>query len=114
MSDITISDSAYNRICEIKASDHDKRKNLLQISVISGGCSGLSYDLKLVNRQNLTIKESDLLFEFPDFNIFIDMRSYLMLAGTELDFSDGLEGKGFHFHNPNARRTCSCGDSFSL
>ncbi len=114
MSDITISDSAYNRICEIKASDHDKRKNLLQISVISGGCSGLSYDLKLVNRQNLTIKESDHLFEFPDFNIFIDMRSYLMLAGTELDFSDGLEGKGFHFHNPNARRTCSCGDSFSL
>ncbi|MEC8140601.1 MAG: iron-sulfur cluster assembly accessory protein [Bacteroidota bacterium] len=114
MSDITISDSAYNRICEIKASDHDKRKNLLQISIISGGCSGLSYDLKLVNRQNLTIKESDHLFEFPDFNIFIDMRSYLMLAGTELDFSDGLEGKGFHFHNPNARRTCSCGDSFSL
>ena len=114
MSDITISDSAYNRICEIKASDHDKRKNLLQISIISGGCSGLSYDLKLVNRRNLTIKESDHLFEFPDFNIFIDMRSYLMLAGTELDFSDGLEGKGFHFHNPNARRTCSCGDSFSL
>ena len=114
MSDITISDSAYNRICEIKASDHDKRKNLLQISIISGGCSGLSYDLKLVNRQNLTIKESDHLFEFPDFNIFIDMRSYLMLAGTMLDFSDGLEGKGFHFHNPNARRTCSCGDSFSL
>ena len=114
MSDITISDSAYNRICEIKASDDDKRKNLLQISIISGGCSGLSYDLKLVNRQNLTIKESDHLFEFPDFNIFIDMRSYLMLAGTELDFSDGLEGKGFHFHNPNARRTCSCGDSFSL
>ena len=114
MSDITISDSAYNRICEIKAFDHDKRKNLLQISIISGGCSGLSYDLKLVNRQNLTIKESDHLFEFPDFNIFIDMRSYLMLAGTELDFSDGLEGKGFHFHNPNARRTCSCGDSFSL
>ena len=114
MSDITISDSAYNRICEIKASDHDKNKNLLQISIISGGCSGLSYDLKLVNRQNLTIKESDHLFEFPDFNIFIDMRSYLMLAGTELDFSDGLEGKGFHFHNPNARRTCSCGDSFSL
>ena len=114
MSDISISDSAYNRICEIKASDHDKRKNLLQISIISGGCSGLSYDLKLVNRQNLTIKESDHLFEFPDFNIFIDMRSYLMLAGTELDFSDGLEGKGFHFHNPNARRTCSCGDSFSL
>lgn len=114
MSDITISDSAYNRICEIKAYDHDKHKNLLQISIISGGCSGLSYDLKLVNRQNLTIKESDHLFEFPDFNIFIDMRSYLMLAGTELDFSDGLEGKGFHFHNPNARRTCSCGDSFSL
>ena len=114
MSEITISDSAYNRICEIIASDHDKHKNLLQISIISGGCSGLSYDLKLVNRQNLTIKESDHLFEFPDFNIFIDMRSYLMLAGTELDFSDGLEGKGFHFHNPNARRTCSCGDSFSL
>ena len=76
MSDITISDSAYNRICEIKAYDHDKHKNLLQISIISGGCSGLSYDLKLVNRQNLTIKESDHLFEFPDFNIFIDIRNY--------------------------------------
>tara|TARA_B100000963_G_C22569456_1_gene645345 strand:- start:119 stop:463 length:345 start_codon:yes stop_codon:yes gene_type:complete len=114
MSDITISDSAYNRICEIKRSDKDPHNNLLQISIISGGCSGLSYDLKLVNQLDLTIKEFDHLLEFPDFNLFIDMRSYLMLAGTELDFSDGLEGKGFHFHNPNASRTCSCGDSFSL
>ncbi|MBK98133.1 MAG: iron-sulfur cluster assembly accessory protein [Balneola sp.] len=114
MSKITISDSAYNRICEIKASDQGMHKNLLQISIISGGCSGLSYDLKLVNQQDLTMKDSDHLYEFPDFNLFIDMRSYLMLAGSELDFSDGLEGKGFHFYNPNASRTCSCGDSFSL
>lgn len=114
MPDISISDSAYSRICEIKKSEADGHKELLQISIISGGCSGLSYDLKLVNQQDITINESDHLFDFPDFKLYIDMRSYLMLAGTELDFSDGLEGKGFHFHNPNASRTCSCGESFSL
>lgn len=114
MSEITISDTAYHRICEIKGSDSDEQKNLLQISIISGGCSGLSYDLKLVKEHEIIIKETDHLFEYPDFSLYIDMRSYLMLAGTELDFSDGLEGKGFHFHNPNASRTCSCGESFSI
>ena len=114
MSEITISDTAYQRICEIKGSETDEQKNLLQISIISGGCSGLSYDLKLVKQQDLTIKETDHLFQYPDFSLYIDMRSFLMLACTELDFSDGLEGKGFHFLNPNASRTCSCGESFSI
>ena len=114
MSEITISEKAYQRICEIKASTGDGLKDVLKISVVSGGCSGLTYDLDLVRPDEVTNNEMDHVYDYPDFKLHVDMRSFLMLAGTELDYSDGLDGKGFHFQNPNASRTCSCGESFSL
>jgi len=82
----------------------------LRVSVAGGGCSGLSYKLDFDNE----IKPGDQFFEDKGIKISLDMKSFLYLAGTELDFSDGLNGKGFNFHNPNASRTCGCGESFSV
>lgn len=86
----------------------------IRVSVISGGCSGLSYKLDIEEKIHSSLSDKDQVFEVEDLEIVIDMRSYLYLAGTRLEFSDGLNGKGFSFQNPNASRTCSCGESFSL
>lgn len=86
----------------------------IRVSVISGGCSGLSYKLDIEEKMDSSLSDKDQVFEVEDLEIVIDMRSYLYLAGTRLEFSDGLNGKGFSFQNPNASRTCSCGESFSL
>jgi iron-sulfur cluster assembly protein len=80
--------------------------------VVSGGCSGLTYDLDFDS--DVEPQENDKVFELNGMKVLVDMRSFLYLAGTELDYTDGLEGEGFHFHNPNASRTCSCGESFSI
>ncbi|MGA0254767.1 MAG: HesB/IscA family protein [Rhodothermales bacterium] len=82
----------------------------LRIAVIPGGCSGLTYDLGWDTHKN----DSDLLLEEGPFRVIIDQRSAAYLSGSTLDFSDGLEGKGFHFHNPQAVRNCACGESFGL
>ncbi len=82
----------------------------VRVAVKGGGCSGLSYDLSFDTDMN----PSDTLAEDKDIKILIDNKSLLYLYGTELDFSDGLNGKGFQFVNPNATRTCGCGESFSL
>jgi iron-sulfur cluster assembly protein len=82
----------------------------VRVSVKGGGCSGLSYDLDFDNE----MKESDQEFVAGDVKIVCDLKSYLYLAGTELDFTDGLNGKGFNFINPNAKRTCGCGESFAV
>lgn len=82
----------------------------LRVAVKGGGCSGLSYDLSF----DSDMKPSDMLFEDKDVKILVDNKSLLYLFGTELNFSDGLNGKGFEFKNPNASRTCGCGESFSL
>jgi iron-sulfur cluster assembly protein len=82
----------------------------VRVSVKGGGCSGLSYDLDFDNE----MKESDQEFVSGDVKIVCDLKSYLYLAGTELDFTDGLNGKGFNFINPNAKRTCGCGESFAV
>ena len=82
----------------------------VRVSVKGGGCSGLSYDLDFDNEG----KESDQEFIIGDVKIVCDLKSYLYLAGTELDFTDGLNGKGFNFINPNAKRTCGCGESFAV
>lgn len=82
----------------------------LRVSVAGGGCSGLSYKLDFDNE----LKPGDQEFEDKGLKIILDMKSFLYLAGTELDFSDGLNGKGFNFNNPNASRTCGCGESFSV
>ena len=83
---------------------------MLRTFVQGGGCSGLSYDLDFDNEG----KESDQEFIIGDVKIVCDLKSYLYLAGTELDFTDGLNGKGFNFINPNAKRTCGCGESFAV
>lgn len=82
----------------------------VRVSVKGGGCSGLSYDLSFDNTQNT----SDTLCEDKGIKILIDKKSLLYLFGTELEFTDGLNGKGFQFINPNATRTCGCGESFSV
>ena len=83
--------------------------HFVRVGVKSGGCSGLSYDLSFDKSQS----ESDKLFEDNQVRILVDKKSLLYLLGTTLEYSGGLNGKGFVFNNPNAQRTCSCGESSS-
>jgi iron-sulfur cluster assembly protein len=83
----------------------------LRVSVIGGGCSGMSY--KMAWTETEIIASNDKLFRFDDLQMVVDPKSYLYLAGSELDFTDGLEGQGFSWSNPNAKRSCGCGASFS-
>jgi len=85
-------------------------EDFIRVGVKSGGCSGLEYVLKFDNQKT----ETDQVFEDNGIKIIIDKKSVLYLAGTVLEFSGGLNGKGFVFNNPNANRTCGCGESFSL
>ena len=78
--------------------------------VVPGGCSGLTDDLGW----NTTVQDDDRITAFDDIRVVMDKKSYLYIDGTELDFSDGLEGKGFHFLNPQAAHSCACGESFGL
>lgn len=84
--------------------------DFVRVGVKSGGCSGLSYDLKFDKNQ----KETDKVFESNGIKIIVDNKSFLYLIGTTLEYSGGLNGTGFVFKNPNANRTCGCGESFSL
>lgn len=86
------------------------KDHFVRVGVKSGGCSGLSYELKFDESQ----ADGDKVFEDNDVRIVVDKRSVLYLAGTILEYSGGLNGKGFVFNNPNAQRTCGCGESFSL
>ena len=85
-------------------------KDFVRVGVKSGGCSGLSYDLSFDNSKS----DQDRLFEDNQVKILVDKKSLLYLLGTTLEYSGGLNGKGFIFNNPNAERTCGCGESFSL
>ncbi len=107
---ITITDKAKERIDTIMKDENYDGSYFVRVSVESGGCSGLSYKLNFDNEE----KKGDQFFEDRGIRICLDIKSYLYLAGTELDYSDGLTGKGFEFHNPNASRTCACGESFSV
>ena len=82
----------------------------LRVSVVGGGCSGLSYKLDFDNE----LKPADQVFELDHLKLVTDIKSLLYLLNTELDYSDGLNGKGFVFRNPNASRTCGCGESFAV
>ena len=82
----------------------------LRVSVVGGGCSGLSYKLDFDNEQ----KPMDQVFEHNGVKVVTDLKSFLYLVNTVLEFSDGLNGKGFYFNNPNASRTCGCGESFAV
>ena len=107
---ITCSDKARLKISEIVKQDNLTQNHFLRVGVKSGGCSGLSYELAFDDQ----LKEGDQVFEDNGVKIVCDKRSFLYLFGTELDYSDGLNGKGFEFKNPNASRTCSCGESFAV
>ena len=106
---INISDSARDRLLHLLDTDTAK-KQFVRVGVESGGCSGLSYKLDFDNTKN----EDDELIEDNKIKLLINKKSFLYLVGTTLEFSDGLNGKGFVFNNPNAGRTCGCGESFSL
>ena len=90
--------------------DDGKDGFFIRVGVEGGGCSGLMYQLTFDNEE----KEGDKAFEDNGIKVVVDKKSYLYLIGTTLDFSGGLNGKGFVFNNPNAGRTCGCGESFSL
>ncbi len=108
---IKVSESAKKRIALLMEDDgFSTATDYVRVGVKSGGCSGLSYDLKF----DKALGEDDKVFEDNDIKIAVDKKSFLYLVGTTLEYSGGLNGKGFVFNNPNAQRTCGCGESFSL
>lgn len=108
---IKVSDTAKKKIIDLMTDDgFDAAADYVRVGVKSGGCSGLSYDLKFDKVKN----EDDKVFEDNGITIIVEKKSFLYLAGTILEYSGGLNGKGFVFNNPNASRTCGCGESFSL
>ena len=107
---ITVSDKAKEKVARLMQDANLDPTYRLRASVAGGGCSGLSYKLDFDNE----VRHMDQEFEDKGVRVVVDMKSFLYLAGTELDFSDGLNGKGFQFSNPNASRECGCGESFSV
>ena len=106
---VTISNAAKDRLLELLKKEGSSKK-YVRVGVESGGCSGLSYKLVFENEKD----NDDELIEDNGVKLLVNKKSYLYLVGTTLEFSDGLNGKGFVFNNPNANRTCGCGESFSL
>ena len=107
---INLTDNAVSEIKRIKTGDPAQTNAHLRVQVVGGGCSGMSYKLEF---ESSDLNENDYKFERDGVMLAIDKKSFLYLSGTELDFSGGLNGKGFVFNNPNAKRTCGCGSSFS-
>ncbi|OED35792.1 [Fe-S]-binding protein [Flavobacteriaceae bacterium (ex Bugula neritina AB1)] len=108
---IKVSDTAKKKVIELMSEDgFDATTDYVRVGVKSGGCSGLSYDLKFDKNQ----EQEDKVFENNGVRIIVDKKSFLYLVGTTLEYSGGLNGTGFVFNNPNANRTCGCGESFSL
>lgn len=106
---ITVSDKAVSKIKEILNSEQ-KGDGFIRVGIKGGGCSGFTYVLDIEEKQ----KEGDQLYNFDNVKVLIDSKSIIYLAGTELDYTDGLNGAGFVFNNPNAQRTCGCGNSFAV
>ncbi|UOE38254.1 MULTISPECIES: iron-sulfur cluster assembly accessory protein [Chryseobacterium] len=108
---IKVSDQAKVKAVQLMTEDgFNPAEDYIRVGVKSGGCSGLEYVLGFDNKQN----ETDQIFEDNGIKIVVEKKSILYLAGTTLEYSGGLNGKGFVFNNPNASRTCGCGESFSL
>lgn len=108
---ITMTDKAVKELKRIMESDPTAQNASVRVMVVGGGCSGMSYKLGFENQPPA---QNDKVFQKDGVRILIDPKSFLYLTGTELDFSDGLNGTGFSFTNPNAKRTCGCGSSFSV
>ncbi len=107
---IFISDEAKEKVATLKSEAGVGEDYFIRVSVVGGGCSGLSYKMDFDNES----QPDDQEFEDKGVKLVIDLKSFLYLCDTTLDFSDGLNGKGFHFVNPNATRTCGCGESFAV
>lgn len=107
---VQITERAKEKIVELRLKDGLTNNHNIRVAVKGGGCSGLMYDLNF----DAEVKEKDEIFEDKEVKILVDKKSLLYLLGTTLDFTDGLNGKGFHFVNPNASRTCGCGESFAV
>ena len=107
---ITITERAKDKVLELLQKENKGNDYFVRVAVEGGGCSGLTYKLAFDNQ----IKETDKVFEEKGIRIVVDKKSFLYLVGTELDYTDGLNGKGFVFNNPNATRTCGCGESFAV
>ncbi len=107
---ITVSENAKQHALDLIKRENRPADTFIRVGVDGGGCSGLSYKLEFDNQ----IKEGDQVFEDKGIKIAVDKKSFLYLIGTELDYAGGLNGKGFVFNNPNASRTCGCGESFGV
>jgi iron-sulfur cluster assembly protein len=107
---VAISEKAAEKIKYFAAKDDITGNVGLRVAVKGGGCSGLTYDLTITDQELPT----DKIVEQHGVKVMVDKKSYIYLVGTELEFSDGLNGKGFLFSNPNAKKTCGCGTSFSV
>lgn len=108
---IKVSETAKQKVISLMTEEgYNADKDFVRVGVKSGGCSGLSYELGFDDKA----EEADKVFEDNAVRIIVDKKSFLYLVGTTLEYSGGLNGKGFVFNNPNAQRTCGCGESFSL
>ena len=107
---ITVTEKAKEKALELIRSENHPSDSFIRVGVQGGGCSGLSYQLEFDHE----VRPDDKVFEDKGIRIVCDKKSFLYLVGTQLDFSDGLNGKGFQFNNPNASRTCGCGESFAV
>lgn len=107
---ITVTDNAKAHVSQLRAAEGYDESFGVRVSVEGGGCSGLMYKLDFDNEE----KAGDHVIEDNGVRIYVNMKSLLYLVGTELDYTGGLKGQGFFFNNPNASRTCACGESFAV
>ncbi len=107
---VSISEKAAEKIRYFAAKDGMNESVGVRVAVKGGGCSGLTYDLSITDKE----LETDRIVQQHGVKVMVDKKSYIYLVGTELEFSDGLNGKGFVFTNPNAKKTCGCGTSFGV
>ena len=107
---ITVTDRAKNEVHRIVKEQNLPEDTVLRVGVKGGGCSGFSYSLGFDD----TVQETDQVFETDGIKVVCDPKSFLYLSGTQLDFEESLMGRGFKFGNPNASKTCGCGESFSV
>jgi len=108
-SPVTLTDKAVAKVGELLAAEDGAEALALRVAVRPGGCSGYSYDMFFDSE----IAEDDVIREFGEVRVVVDSESAALITGATLDYSDGLQGAGFHISNPNATRTCGCGSSFS-
>jgi len=105
-----VADSAKQKLDEIRTAKSFTEDYFLRVTITSGGCSGLTYNLDFDNE----LKEKDQVFDDNEVKVVCDLKSFLYLCNSTLEFSGGLDGKGFFFNNPNAARECGCGESFAI